>query len=193
MHGTRKNTSPTRELAAISKNPPSSFMMAASELLRTNRNATRLVLRYSERCRHSVERRLRVGEGLHVRVLGVRCLELVDVAVDEGGRLVEVAADADQVHERVRVVLALADGLLFPRRTQRVESGREAVVTAAAAAAKAADLFTIKVFRSHFPTALTYGAGASLGNYSEGTHGKERGCWRWVLQQCSALVPAVAG
>lgn len=70
-----------------------------------------LRLRYSESRGYPVERRLRVGEGLHVRVLRVRRLELVDVAVHEGGRLVEVAAAADEVHERVRVVLALADGL----------------------------------------------------------------------------------
>lgn len=54
-------------------------------------------------------------------MLGVRRLELVDVAVDERGRLVEVTADADQVHERVRVVLALADGLLSPNKHERVE------------------------------------------------------------------------
>lgn len=44
-------------------------------------------------------------------MLGVRRLELADVAVHEGGGLVEVAAAADEVDERVGVVLALADGL----------------------------------------------------------------------------------
>lgn len=64
--------------------------------------------------RSSIEGCLCVGEGLQVRVLRVRRLELVDIAVDEGGRLVLVAAAADQVHQSVRVVLALAEGLRRP-------------------------------------------------------------------------------
>ena len=64
-----------------------------------------------KRRRYPVERALGVGEALHVRVLGVRRLELVDVAVHERRGLVEVAAAADEVHQRVRVVLALADSL----------------------------------------------------------------------------------
>lgn len=68
-------------------------------------------LRYGESRGYSVKGRFCVGKGLHVGVLRVRRLELVDVTVDEGGGLVEVTRAADEVHEGVRVVLALADGL----------------------------------------------------------------------------------
>lgn len=47
-------------------------------------------LSYGKRRRYSVESSLRVGERLHVRVLRVRGLELVDVAVNEGSGLVQV-------------------------------------------------------------------------------------------------------
>lgn len=48
----------------------------------------------------------------------MRRLELVDVAVHEGRGLVEVAAAADEVHQGVRVVLALADGLRAHTQTR---------------------------------------------------------------------------
>lgn len=66
---------------------------------------------------YSIESALRVGKGLHVRVLRVRLLELLEEAVHHRRGLVLVSAAADQVDQRVGIVLALAQSLA--KRNQR--------------------------------------------------------------------------
>lgn len=61
-----------------------------------------------ERGRYSVKGCLCRGKGLDVRVLRVSRLELVDITVDEGGRLILVPAAADEVDQGIGVMLTLA-------------------------------------------------------------------------------------